>query len=107
MVEVDMASKMLAAIAIILLIAVVVFFVDTRLLLEPIFYRFSPHEPGVAYNAVLWVEGQVDEANSTEGSYAIAYSISNLRNVTAENVTLIAVFDGEQRASKLIPSLEG
>jgi len=104
--EVDMASKTLAAIAIVLLVVVVVFFVDTRLLLEPVLDRFSPREPEVTYNAVLWVDGYVDEANSSEGSYAIAYSVSNLGNATAENVTLAAVFDGDQQASKLIPSLE-
>ena len=106
LVEVKMGSKTLAAIAIVLLVVIVVFFVDTRVFLEPVLDRFSPHEPEVTSKAVLWVDGYVDEANSPEGSYAIAYSVSNLGNATAENVTLVAVFDGEPQANKLIPSLE-
>jgi predicted transglutaminase-like cysteine proteinase len=101
-----MGSKTLAAIAVVLLVVVVVFFVDTRLLLEPVLDRLTPHEPEVTYNAVLRVDGYVDEANSPEGSYAITYSVSNLGNTTAENVTLAAVVDGEQHANQLIPSLE-
>jgi transglutaminase-like putative cysteine protease len=101
-----MASKTLAVIAIVLLAVVVVFFIDTRLFLEPVLDRFSPREPEVTYNAVLWVDGYLDEANSPEGSYAIAYSVSNLGNATAENVTLTAIVDGEEQANQLIPSLE-
>ena len=105
-VEVEMASKSLAVIAIVLLAVIIVFFVDTRLLLEPFLERFSPHEPEVTYTAALRVDGYMDEVNSPEGSNAIAYSVSNLGNATAENITLAAIVDGEQQANKLIPSLE-
>jgi predicted transglutaminase-like cysteine proteinase len=101
-----MGSKTLAFIAVVLVIVIAVFVLDTTSLLDPILERFSPREPEVTYNAVLWVDGYLDEANSSEGSYAITYSVSNLGNATAENVTLAAVFDGEQQASKLIPLLE-
>ncbi len=100
-----MASKTIAAIAIVLLIVVVVFFVDTRLFLGPILDRLSLHEPEATPKAVLRVDGYVDEANSPAGFYAIAYSVSNLGNATAENVTLAAVVDGETQANKVIPSL--
>lgn len=101
-----MASKTLAVIAIVLLVVIVVFFVDTRVFLEPVLDRLPFREPEVTSKAVLRVDGYVDEANSPEGSYAIAYSVSNLGNATAQNVTLVAVVDGEQQANKLIPSLE-
>jgi predicted transglutaminase-like cysteine proteinase len=101
-----MASKALAAIAIILLVVVVLFFIDTRAFLEPILDRLSPNKSAVTTKAVLWVDGYVDEANSPEGSYALEYSVSNLGDAMAENVTLVAVVDGEQQANQLIPSLE-
>jgi predicted transglutaminase-like cysteine proteinase len=100
-----MASKTIAAIAIVLLIVVVVFFVNTRLLLNPILDRLSLHEPEATPKAVLRVDGYVDEANSPTGFYAVAYSVTNLGNATAENVTLAAVVDGETQANKVIPSL--
>jgi len=101
-----MASKTLAAIAIVLLVVVVVFFVDTRLLLDPILDRLSLHEPEATSKAVLRVDGYVDEANSPTGFYAITYSVSNLGNATAENVTLAALVDGETQANIVIPSLK-
>jgi len=101
-----MGSKTLAAIAIVLLIVIVVFFVDTRLLLEPVLNHFSPRQPEVTYTPLLRVDGYVDETSSQEDSYAIAYSVSNLGNATAENVTFTAVVDGEPTANKLIPVLE-
>jgi len=101
-----MASKALAAIAIVLLVVVVVFFVDTRLLLDPILDRLSLHEPEATSKAVLRVDGYVDEANSPTGFYAITYSVSNLGNATAENVTLAALVDGETQANIVIPSLK-
>jgi transglutaminase-like putative cysteine protease len=101
-----MVSKTLVAIAIVLLIVIVVFFVDTRLLLEPVLNRFSPRQPEVTYTPLLRVDGYVNEANSPENSYTIAYAVSNLGNATAENVTLTAVVDGEPTANKLIPALE-
>ena len=101
-----MGSKTLAAIAIVLLVVVVVCFVDTRVLLEPVLNRFSPRQPEETYTPLLRVDGYVDEANSPENAYTIAYSVSNFGNATAENVTLTAVVDGEPHANTLIPSLE-
>ena len=101
-----MASKTLAIVAVVLVIVVAVFVLDTSSILDPVLDRLSLHEPEATPKAVLWVDGYVDEANASEGSYAIAYSVLNLGNATAENVTLVAVFDGEQQANKLIPSLE-
>jgi predicted transglutaminase-like cysteine proteinase len=106
LVEVKMGSKKLAVVAVVLVIVVAVFLLDTASLLDPILEVLPLRENEATYNAVLWVDGYVDEANSLEGSYAIAYSVSNLGNATAENVTLVAVFDGEQHANQLIPSLE-
>jgi predicted transglutaminase-like cysteine proteinase len=100
-----MASKTLVAIAIVLLIVVVVFFVDTRLFLEPVLDRLALSEPEVTSNAVLRVDGYLDEANSPAGSNAIQFSVSNIGNATAENVTVAAVVDGETRANYLVPSL--
>ena len=99
-----MGSKTVA-VAIILVVVVVLFFVDTRLLLEPILDRFSLREPEATYTPVLKVDGYVDEANSTERVYAIAYSVLNTGNTTAQNVTLAAVVDGETHETKLIQSL--
>jgi predicted transglutaminase-like cysteine proteinase len=101
-----MGSKTLAAVAVVLLLVVAVFVLDSSSLLDPILDRLSLHEPEVTPKAVLWADGYMEEANSPEGSYAIAYSVSNLGNATAENVTLTAVVNGETKASKLIPSLE-
>lgn len=78
---------------------------NTRLLLNPILDRLSPHEPEATPKTVLRVDGYLDEANSTTGFYAIAYSVSNLGNATAENVTLEVVVDGETQANMVIPSL--
>jgi predicted transglutaminase-like cysteine proteinase len=106
LVEVKMGSKTLVVVAVVLVIVVAFFILDTTSLLDPILERLPRRENEATYNAVLWVDGYVDEANLPEGSYAIAYSVSNLGNATAENVTLVAVFDGEQQANQLIPSLE-
>ena len=100
-----MASKTLAIIAVVLVIVVAVFVLDTSSLLDPVLDRLSLREPE-APEAVLWVDGYVDEANSSAGSYAVAYSVSNVGNATAENVTVAAVVDGETQATKLIPSFE-
>jgi predicted transglutaminase-like cysteine proteinase len=100
-----MGSKTLTVIAIVLLIVVVLFFVDTRLFLEPILSRFSFHEPEATSQAVLRVDGYMDEANSPEGSYAITYAVSNIGNATAQNVTVAAAVNGETQATELIPSL--
>lgn len=103
--EVKMASKTIAAIAIVLLMVVVVFFVNTRLLLSPILDRLSLHGPEATPKAVLRADGYLDEANSPTGFYAIAYSVSNLGSATAENVTLEVAVDGETQANMVIPSL--
>ena len=106
LVEVKMGSKTLAVVAVVLVIVVAFFILDTTSLLDPILERLPRRQNETTYNAVLWVDGHADEANLPEGSYAIAYSVSNLGNATAENVTLVAVFDGEPRANQLIPLLE-
>ena len=104
--EVKMASKTLAVIAIVILIVVVVLFVDTRLLLGPLADRISFHESEVTSKAVLRVDGYVDETTElAERAYTVAYSVSNMGNATAENVTLTAVVDGESQATHLVPSL--
>jgi len=102
-VEVKMGSKTLAVIAVVLVIVVVVFVLDTSSLLDPVLDRLSLREPEVPHNAILMVDGYVDEA--AERSYTIWYSVSNVGNATAQNVTLSAVVDGEPQATKLIPSL--
>ena len=99
-----MGSKSLAVIAIVLVVVVAVFVLDTNSLLDPILERLSLHEPEETYNAVLRVDGYLDEANSPEGYYSIAYSVSNMGNTTAENVTLTTIVDGETQ-EKLISSL--
>jgi len=100
-----MGSKTLAVIAVVLVIVVAVFVLDTTSLLDPILERLSLRKPEATYNAILRVDGYVDEANSPEGFYAITYSVSNMGNETAQNVTLAAVVDGETQATELIPSL--
>jgi hypothetical protein len=101
-----MGSKTLAVIAIVLVVVVAVFILDTCSLLDPVLDRLSFREPEGTSKAVLWVNGYWDEANSPENFYAISYSVSNIGSATAENVTVAAIVDGEQQASKLIPSLE-
>jgi predicted transglutaminase-like cysteine proteinase len=103
--EVKMASKTLAVIAIALVVVVAVFILDTSSLLDPILDRLPGREPEAAPKAVLWVNGYLNEAVSPADSNAIAYSVSNLGNATAENVTLAVVVDGETRATKQISSL--
>jgi transglutaminase-like putative cysteine protease len=101
-----MGSKTLAAIAVILVIAVAVFVLDTNSLLNPILERLALREPQkVTYNAVLRVDGHADEANSSTGHYTIAYSVSNTGNTTAQNVTLTTTVDGENQETKTIQSL--
>jgi predicted transglutaminase-like cysteine proteinase len=101
-VEVKMGSKALAVIAIVLVIVVAVFVLDTSSLLDPVLDGLSLREP-VTQNAVLMADGYVDEA--TEHSYTIAYSVSNVGNATAQNVTLAAIVDGETAATEQISSL--
>jgi predicted transglutaminase-like cysteine proteinase len=103
--EVKMASKTLAVIVIALVVVVAVFILDTSSLLDPILDRLPGREPEAAPKAVLWVNGYLNEAVSPADSNAIAYSVSNLGNATAENVTLAVVVDGETRATKQISSL--
>jgi predicted transglutaminase-like cysteine proteinase len=101
-----MGSKTLAVVVVVLLVVAAVFILDMSSLLDPLLDRLPYHEPKASSKSVLWVDGYVEEANSSAGSYAIAYSVSNMGNATAENVTLAAVIDGETQASMLIPSLE-
>jgi transglutaminase-like putative cysteine protease len=102
-VEVKMGSKTLAAVAIILVIVVAFFILDTSSLLNPVLDRLSHRESEDTTKAILMVNGYVDEA--AEHSYTIAYSVSNLGNATAQNVTLAAVVDSEQQATEQISSL--
>jgi len=104
--EVKMASKTLAAIAVVLLVLVVVFFVDSRLILDPIADVLQVHEPEVVSKAVLWVDGYVDDADSPQNYCTVHYSVSNVGNATAQNVTLEAVVDRQSQGIKAIPSLE-
>src|SRR4030042_2473417 len=90
-IEGKMASKALAVIAVVVVIVVVVLFVDTRLLLGPLADRIPFHESEVANKAVMRVEGYVDETTDfPEREYTIAYSVSNMGNATAQNVTVTA-----------------
>ena len=98
-----MYSKALA-VAIAVVIVVAVFFIDTRFLFEPFLDRLSPRETK-APKAILRVDGYIDETNLPEGSYIIAYSVLNIGDTTAENVTLEAIVDGEIKETKLIQSL--
>jgi len=100
-----MGSKTLAVIAVVLVIVVAVFVLDTTSLLNPILERLSLREPEATSNAVLRVDGYADEANTPEDFYTIAYSVLNTGNTTAQNVTLVAVVDGETQETELIPSL--
>jgi len=105
-IEVKMGSKLLAVVAIVVVIVAVVFFVDTRLLLGPLADRFPFPGPEVTSKAVLRVDGYVDDADEVpERVYTVVYSVSNMGNATAENVTLSAVVDGESHASHLVSSL--
>ena len=106
LVEIKMGSKTLAFIAVVLVIVIAVFVLDTTSLLDPILERLSLREPQeVTYNAVLRVDGYADEANSPTGYYTIAYSVSNTGNTTAQNVTLTTTLNGETHETKIIPSL--
>ena len=101
-----MGSKTLALVVVALLVVAAFFILDTSSLLAPVLDRLPIHEPEATPQAVLWVNGYIDEANSPEGFYAIAYSVTNIGNTTAQNVTLTTAVNGETRSSKLIPSLE-
>jgi predicted transglutaminase-like cysteine proteinase len=100
-----MASKMPAAIAIILLVLVVVFFVDNSLILNPIADVLQLHEPEAVSKAVLWVDGYVDNADSPQNFCMVHYSVTNIGNATAQNVTLEAEVDRQSQGIKEIPSL--
>jgi hypothetical protein len=101
--EVKMGSKTFAAVAVVLVVVVAVFVLDTSLL-DPILERLSLRQPEATYKAVLGVDGYVDEADSPTGYHTIAYSVLNVGNATAQNVTLAAVVDGEAE-EHVIPSL--
>ena len=105
LIEVKMGSKLLAVVAIVIVIVAGMFFVDTRLLLGPLADKIPFPKSEVTNRAVLRVDGYVDEASSTESTYAIQYAVSNMGNATAENVTVTAVVDGEQQATQLVSSL--
>ena len=101
-----MGSKTLAAIAIVLAVVIVISVLDTTALLDPLLERLSIREPHeVTYNAVLRVDGDASETNSPEGNYTIKYSVSNMGNETAQNVTLTTTVNGETRETKTVSSL--
>jgi predicted transglutaminase-like cysteine proteinase len=104
-VEDKMGSKTLAVIAIVLVIVVAFFVLDMSSLLNPVLEGLSLREPEETPSAVLMVDGYVDGAKSIEGTYTIVYSVSNVGNATAQNVTLVAVVDGKQQATEQISSL--
>jgi transglutaminase-like putative cysteine protease len=101
-----MGSKTLALVAVAILVVAAFFILDTSSLLQPFLDKLSIHEPEATPQAVLWVNGYLDKANSPNGFYTIAYSVTNLGNTTAQNVTLTTAVNGETRSSKLIPTLE-
>jgi hypothetical protein len=98
-----MGSKTLAVIAIVLVVVIAFFVLDTSSLLNPVLDRLSHREPEETQNTVLMVDGYVGEAASS--SYTIWYSVSNVGNATAQNVTLATVVDGETQATEQISSL--
>lgn len=104
-VEDKMGSKTLAVIAIVLVIVIAFFVLDMSSLLNPVLDGLSLREPEVTPSAALMVKGYVDEAKSAEGIYAIAYSVSNMGNETAKNVTLALLVDGKQQATEQVSSL--
>jgi predicted transglutaminase-like cysteine proteinase len=104
-VEVKMGSKTLAVIAIVLVVVVAFFVLDTSSLLNPILDGLSLREPEVTPGAILIVDGYVDGTKSAEDTYVIAYSVSNVGNTSAQNVTLATVVDGETRATQQVSSL--
>jgi transglutaminase-like putative cysteine protease len=101
-----MGSKTLALVAVAILVVAAFFILDTSSLLQPFLDKLSIHEPEATPQAVLWVNGYLDKANSPNGFYTIAYSVTNLGNTTAQNVTLTTAVNGETRSSKLIQTLE-
>src|SRR4030043_2408059 len=100
--EVKMGSKTLAVIAIVIVIVVAFFVLDTSSLLNPVLDALSLRENEVTHKAVLTVDGFADKA---ESSYTVRYSVSNMGNATAQNVTFAAVVDGESQASEQVSSL--
>src|SRR3972149_5335276 len=97
-----MGSKTLAVIAIVIVIVVAFFVLDTSSLLNPVLDALSLRETEVTHKAVLMVDGFADKA---ERSYTVRYSVSNVGNATAQNVTFAAVVDGEQQAAEQILAL--
>ena len=106
LIEVKMGSKLLAVVAIVIVIVAGMFFVDTRLLLGPLADKIPFPKSEVTNRAVLRVDGYVDEtAELQERVYTIVYAVSNMGNATAENVTVTAVVDGEPQATHDVSSL--
>ena len=103
-VEVKMGSKTLAAVAIVILVVVAFFVLDTTSLLNPILERLSLRQPEDTHKAALIVDGYVTEADSPTGNCTVAYSVLNVGNATAQNVTLAAVVDGEKE-EQVVPLL--
>ncbi len=104
LVDVKMGSKALAAIAIVLVVVIVISVSDTTSLLNPLMEKLGLGEPQeVTYKPVLRADGNADE--TTEGYYTIKYSVLNMGNETAQNVTLTTTINGEKQ-EQLIQSLQ-
>lgn len=104
--DVKMVSKTLAVIAVVFAAVIVISVLDTTSILNPLMERLGLSEPQeVTYNSVLRVDGQASEAASPTGYYTIAYSVSNMGNETAQNVTLTTTCNGENGETKTIQSL--
>jgi predicted transglutaminase-like cysteine proteinase len=101
-----MTSKTATTIAIVLLVIVVVFCMDSRLILNPMVDVLHLDEPEVISKAVLRIDGYVDDANSPQDYCTVHYSVTNVGNATAQKVTLEAVVDRQSQGIKAIPSLE-
>jgi transglutaminase-like putative cysteine protease len=97
-----MGSKTLVVLAIVIVVVVAFFVLDTSSVLDPLLDRLALRETEVTSKAVLMVDGFAEQADS---SYTVRYSVSNLGNATAQNVTFAAVVDGEQQAAEQIVSL--
>ena len=101
-----MGYKILAAIAIVFAVVIVISVLDTTSLLDPVLERLGLSEPqDVTYMPVLRVDGHASEADSSQGYYTITYSVLNMGNETARNVTLTTTVNGEKQATKTIQSL--
>jgi hypothetical protein len=66
--------------------------------------RLTLRQQEDTHKAALIVDGYVTEADSPTGNCTVAYSVLNVGNATAQNVTLAAVVDGEKE-EQVVPLL--